>query len=108
VISLPPGWIMTKDKLFCIESEDGPYHMVLRNVMRMVPDRDKNDVALQRLLAFRLRIDGESTTREYLMRKIRDMIQSSFNGSLYEFLKDDQQSDTATPSDFTPPSPDIA
>jgi hypothetical protein len=65
-------------------------------------------VALQRLLAFRLRIDGESSTREYLMRKIRDMIQSSFKGSLYEFLKDDRQSDTAGSSDFTPPSPDIA
>lgn len=98
---------MTDDKIFFIESENGPYQMVLRNVMRMVPDRDKNDVALKRLLAFRLRIDGESTTREYLMRKIRDMIQSSFNGSLYEFLKKEENSSSSSP-DVTPPSPDIA
>jgi hypothetical protein len=97
---------MTDDKIFLIESDKGPYQMVLRNVMRMVPDRDKNDVALQRLIAFRLRIDGESTTREYLMRKIRDMIQSSYSGSLYEFLQND--SEATRPSDLPPPSPDIA
>jgi hypothetical protein len=99
---------MTNDKVFLIESEKGPYQMVLRNVMRMVPDRDKNDVALQRLIAFRLRIDGESTTREYLMRKIRDMIQSSYHGRLYDFLKQGQQ--TASPSrhDLPPPAPEIA
>lgn len=97
---------MADDKIIFIESDDGPYQMVLRNVMRMVPDRDKNDVALKRLLAFRLRIDGESTTREYLMRKIRDMIQSSFNGSLYEFLKKEEKPSSS--SDVTPPSPDIA
>ena len=97
---------MTNDKIFLIESDKGPYQMVLRNVMRMVPDRDKNDVALQRMIAFRLRIDGESTTREYLMRKIRDMIQSSFSGSLYEFLQNDPE--PGSPSDLPPPSPDIA
>lgn len=97
---------MGDDKIIFIESEEGPYKIVLRNVMRMVPDRDKNDVALKRLLAFRLRIDGESSTREYLMRKIRGMIQSSFNGSLYEFLKKEEKSSSST--DVTPPSPDIA
>ena len=99
---------MANEKIFLIESEKGPYQMVLRNVMRMVPDRDKNDVALQRLIAFRLRIDGESTTREYLMRKIRDMIQSSFHGRLYDFLRDGHQSSSAPPRDFPPSSPDIA
>jgi hypothetical protein len=69
-----------------IESIDGSHQEVLRNVMRMVPDRDKEDIDLQRLLAFRLRIDGESATREFLMRKIRDMIQSTHKGRLYDFL----------------------
>ena len=97
---------MADNKIFFIESGGGPHQMILRNVMRMVPDRDKNDVALKRLIAFRLRIDGESTTREYLMRKIRDMIQCSFNGSLYEFLK--KEGKASSSSDVTPPAPDIA
>ena len=97
---------MTDNKIFFIESDDGPYQVVLRNVMRMVPDRDKNDIALKRLIAFRLRTDGESPTRAYLMRKIRAMIHCSFNGSLYEFLK--KEGESSSSSDVPPPSPDIA
>ena len=57
--------------------------------MRMVPDRDKDDKNLQRLLAFRLRIDGEAALSEYLILKIRETIKCSYTGSLYNFLKDD-------------------
>lgn len=94
-----------KDKVVSIESLGGPEHAVLLNVLRMVPERDQNDVALQRLLAFRLRIDGESTTREYLMRKIRDMIQCRYTGRLYDFIKDDHESRScpAPPNDPDPP-----
>ncbi len=81
---------MTQDKVISIEALGGPIYVMLRNIMRMVPDRDKDDVALQRLLAFRLRIDGERVTREYLMRKIRDMIQCRHSGRLYDFIKNDQ------------------
>jgi hypothetical protein len=77
-----------------IESIDGSHQEVLRNVMRMVPDRDKEDIDLQRLLAFRLRIDGESATREFLMRKIRDMIQSTHKGRLYDFLNSNRPAGT--------------
>jgi hypothetical protein len=83
---------MSKDKVISIEELDDALRMMLRNVMRMAPERDQKDVALQRLLAFRLRTDGESATREYLMRKIRDMVQCRYNGRLYDFLKNDQQS----------------
>lgn len=89
---------MPDEKIISIESLNGPIYMMLQNVMRMVPERDQKDVALQRLLAFRLRIDGESATREYLMRKIRDMIQCRYNGRLYEFLKDDHLSSGCAPS----------
>ncbi len=100
---------MTKDKVVSIESLGGPQYMLLRNVLRMVPERDQKDVALQRLLAFRLRIDGESTTREYLMRKIRDMIQCRYSGRLYDFLKDDHESRTCgTPDDNEPDPPEPA
>lgn len=96
---------MTKDKVVSIESLGGPEHVVLRNVLRMVPEKDQGDVALQRLLAFRLRIDGESTTREYLMRKIRDMIQCRYSGRFFDFIKNDQESRACsiTPSDPDPP-----
>ena len=55
----------------------------------MVPDRDKVDKNLQRLLAFRLRVDGEAALSEYLIRKIRETIKCAYTGSLYDFLKDD-------------------
>jgi hypothetical protein len=93
------------DKVISIETMSGPYQMLLDNILRMVPDRDRGDVDLQRLLAFRLRIDGESATREYLMRKIRDMIQTAHKGRLYDFLKEGQ----AQPSgQDRPTSPEIA
>lgn len=83
---------MTEEKVIAIESRGGPLHAMLRNVMRMVPKKDQHDVALQRMLAFRLGIDGESATREYLMRRIRDMIQCRYNGRLYDFLCNPQDS----------------
>ena len=48
-----------------------------------------NDKNLQRLLAFRLRIDGEAALSEYLIRKIREIIRCAYSGSLYDFIKDD-------------------
>ena len=77
------------DKLITIEEQDGPFQDVFQRMMRMVPDRDKKDKNLQRLLAFRLRIDGEAALNEYLIRKIRDTIRCAYTGSLYDFLKDD-------------------
>ena len=77
------------DNLIAIEEKNGPYQAVFQRILRMVPDRDKNDKNLQRLLAFRLRIDGEAALREYLIRKIREVIKCAYTGSLYNFLKDD-------------------
>lgn len=76
------------EKLITIEEQDGPYKAVFQRIMRMVPDRDKNDKNLQRLLAFRLRTDGEAALSEYLIRKIRETIKCAYTGSLYNFLKD--------------------
>ncbi len=77
------------DKLITIEEQDGPYQAVFQRILRKVPDRDKNDKNLQRLLAFRLRIDGEAALCEYLIRKIRETIKCAYTGRLYNFLKDD-------------------
>ena len=77
------------DKLVNIEEQDGPYQALFQRILRMVPDRDKNDTNLQRLLAFRLRIDGEAALSEYLIHKIKETIQCAYTGKLYDFLKDD-------------------
>ena len=72
-----------------IENRRGAALFVLRRVMRMVPDRDKHDKKLQRLIAFRLKIDGEAAISEYLIKKIKEAIKCSYTGSLYDYLKDD-------------------
>jgi hypothetical protein len=74
----------------------------------MVPDRDKEDLDLKRLLAFRVRVDGEAVTSEYLMRKIRDMIQCAYKGRLFDFLKDDSAAGDCLPRRPFPDPPDIA
>ncbi|MCJ8500165.1 hypothetical protein [Desulfatitalea alkaliphila] len=99
---------MTEEKVIAIESRGGPLHVMLRNVMRMVPKKDQHDVALQRMLAFRLGIDGESATREYLMRRIRDMIQCRYNGSLYDFLCNTQDSTGTIPANRGTDPPESA
>jgi hypothetical protein len=79
------------DKIITLEDQEGPFQMVFKRVMRMVPGRDKEDKKLQRLIAFRLKIDGESATTEYLIRKIKEAIKCAYTGSFYDFLKDDFQ-----------------
>ena len=99
---------MDTDKIITIEDDSGPYQIVLHNVMRMVPDKDRSDVALKRLLAFRLRTDGEGATRDYLVQQIRTMIQCAYTGRLYDFLKNDLQSRSCQPVDILPDPPDTA
>ena len=96
------------DKLITIEEQDGPYQAVFQRILRMVPDRDKNDKNLQRLLAFRLRIDGEAALREYLIRKIREVIKCAYTGRLYNFLKDDLIQKECGTDEEEPGPPDAA
>jgi hypothetical protein len=99
---------MEGDKIISIESVDGPHQLILKRIWRMVPDRDKDDLELKRLLAFRVRVDGEAATSEYLMRKVRDMIQCAFKGRLYDFLKDDAAASGCLTSPPAPNPPEIA
>jgi hypothetical protein len=96
------------DKLITIEEQDGPFQQVFQRIMRMVPDRDKNDKNLQRLLAFRLKVDGEAALSEYLIRKIRDTIKCAYTGSLYDFLKDDLIEKECRPDEEEPEPPGAA
>ena len=76
-------------KVIAIEEKDGPQRAMLQDMMRMVPDRDRYDMNLQRLLAFRLHLDGEAALKEYLMTNIRAAAQCTYTGSLYDFLRND-------------------
>lgn len=93
------------DKIIAIEEMEGAFQANLQRIMRMVPDRDRGDKNLQRLLAFRLKLDGESALREYLMKKIKDAIKCAYTGSLYEFLRDDLKQRECGPEDNDDPSP---
>ncbi len=96
------------DKIISIEEQDGPFQMTFQRVMRMVPDRDKQDKKLQRLIAFRLKIDGEAAISEYLIKKIKEAIKCSFHGSLYDYLKDDLLEKTCIGDDAGEPPPGAA
>ena len=96
------------DKIISIEEQNGAFQMIFQRVMRMVPDRDKQDKKLQRLIAFRLRIDGEAAISEYLMKKIKEAIKCSFRGSLYDYLKDDLLEKTCIGDDTGDPPPGAA
>ena len=75
------------DNVIAIEERDGPFQIVFQRIMRMVPDREKSNKNLQRLLAFRLETDGEAATVEYLLGHIRDFIKCGSAGNLYDFLR---------------------
>jgi len=95
-------------KIISLEETDGAFKVSLQRVMRMVPDRDKGDVSLQRLLAFRLKLDGEAAISEYLIHKIREMIKCAYTGSLYDFLKDDLQERACKDAGLDPDAPGAA
>ena len=77
------------NKIISIEDKEGVLQATLRRVMRMVPEKDKSDPKLKRMIAFRLKTDGEAKTSEFLVSKIREIIQCRYSGSFYEFIKDD-------------------
>ena len=72
--------------IIALERREGPYQKTFSNVMRMVPAKDRSDEKLQRLIAFRLRIDGEGDTREYLIRNIKQIIKAGYTGPMYDYL----------------------
>ena len=98
---------MTAD-IINIEDRDKALHDILDRVMLLVPEKDKQDLSLQRIIAFRLKLDGETETREYLVKKIEETIQCAYTGSLYEFIKDDIQEKDCIAKKEKPEPPDVA
>ena len=98
-------------QIISIEDQQGPFQNELHRILKIVPEKDKKDKNLRRLIAFRLKLDGEAKTREYLVKKIEEVIQCNYTGSLYMFLKDDLKekechSDESAPA--APDAPDVA
>lgn len=96
------------DKIISVDTAKGPFNNIYTRVMQMVPNRDKNDIALQRLIAFRLKSDGEEATRQFLINKIREMIRCAYTGRLYEFIKNDVKAKECGIDPENSEPPDIA
>lgn len=92
-------------KIIAIEEQDGPFQAVLQRTLRMIPDRQREDKNLQRLIAFRLRRDGEAQTQAYLIHKIRDIIQCGYAGNWYNYFKGDagEKADKSVDPNGSPP-----
>lgn len=75
-------------KIITLENRQDILKGRLKRLLLMIPTREKGDGKLQRLLAFRLSSDGEAATRKYLIRNIKEIIQCSYTGSFYDFIKD--------------------
>ncbi len=91
-----------------IEERDQALQATLEKVMQMVPEKDRQDPSLQRFIAFRLKLDGETETRAYLVTKIEEIIQCAYTGSLYDFLKDDLQEKECSAKQNDGEPPDVA
>ena len=96
------------DKIIAIEQQEGAFQIAFKRIMRMVPERDKQDKKLQRLIAFRLRIDGEAKLSEYLLKEIKTAIRCSYSGSMYDYLKDDLIAKECEGPDANEPPPGVA
>ena len=95
-------------KIIAIEDDDGPFQKTFQKILKLVPERDRDDTKLQRLIAFRLKVDGEGPTSEYLVHKIREIIQCAYSGSLFDFLKDDLKEKECGFQDESPNPPEVA
>ncbi len=77
------------DNVIAVEELKAPLQDAFRRLMELIPTKQREDLFLQRLIAIRLKIDGEDPTREYVIRKIEQAAQCGYTGSLFDFFKDD-------------------
>ena len=78
---------MEKD-LIDLDELPGEDRENLEKLMLLIPPADREDVDLRRLLLFRLRLDGFSRTRNYLVERVRSADRCGFSGRLFDYLKD--------------------
>jgi hypothetical protein len=58
----------------------------LGQLMRLVPDDQRDDIRLKRFLAFRLKLDGLVATQVYLANELMAAEKSAYHGPLFDFL----------------------
>ena len=72
------------------EGIEGPFHDAFIRLMELIPDEQRTEKKLRRLIAFRLKLDGEDPTRAYILKKIEHAAECQYTGDLYDFMKDDK------------------
>lgn len=72
------------------EGIEGPRHDAFIRLLELIPAEHRNDEKLQRLIAFRLKVDGEDPARAYILKKIEHADECGYAGNLYDFMKDDR------------------
>jgi len=72
------------------EGIEGPLHDAFIRLMELIPEEKRTEEKLQRLLAFRLKLDGEDPTRAYILNKMELAVECQYTGNLYDFMKDDR------------------
>ena len=77
------------DIIIPIESYMTEYKKDLKILLKLIPPKQRNDIDLQRLILFRLKLDQFDRTRAYLVDRIRAADRCKFEGRLYDYLKDD-------------------
>ena len=80
----------------------GPFQDALKRIMEMIPSDQREDVKLTKLIAFRLKLDGEKKTAYYLKGKVQAAMRSNYKGRLFDFLIDDVVQKTEGPSSDPP------
>ena len=93
---------MTQKVIFP-EEMIGEASLPFQRLMELVPAKERADIKLKRFLVFRMRIDGEETTRAFLMKGMEHARKSAFNGTLYEYLMEREK--TIPGGDITVPVP---
>ncbi len=82
------------EKIIRLESKAAVDQEALGRLLMLVPARHREDERLVRFLAFRLKVDGFEKTSTFVSRKLMAAERCTFRGLLYDFLKDDEESNT--------------
>ncbi len=81
-----------EDKIIRVERQASVDQEALGRLLMLVPARHREDERLVRFLAFRLQVDGFEKTSAFVSRKLMAAERCTFRGLLYDFLKDDEES----------------
>ncbi len=82
-----------EEKVIQLEKKAVVDQEALGRLLMLVPARHREDARLVRFLAFRLKVDGFEKSSAFVSRKLMEAERCTFRGLLYDFLKDDEESD---------------